>query len=98
MADPSVADLLDQAADLIESDGWWGHGAEPDADGNLVGHCSLTALTMIGRFPQVKVALALLQRRVGGDPLAWNDDPERTADEVIETFRKVAAEARWDES
>lgn len=89
------ADVLDAAADLLESDGWI-QGEEQTEHGR----CVVGALVgSVGEEASLRTFCAahdLLAVRVGPVPL-WNDEPERTADEVIETLRKVAAEARWSE-
>lgn len=86
-----VADLLDDAADLIERRGWC-QGRYQDTDGRL---CSVGALaaangdTLASYFPAVLV----LSRRVG-DVVGWNDALGRTEQEVLDTFRAAAKEVR----
>lgn len=85
-----VSEVLDGAADLIEAAGWW------DGTMGTSGHCAVTAIVhSVGTASEIEQALSPLRRRVGQPIPMWND--EHDADTVIETLRKVAAEARWTE-
>jgi hypothetical protein len=84
-----VADVLDDAADLLERKGW-----APGVGGG--GRCALGALYSVARATD-----ALRQRasRVLADSLGlpsgyriaqWNDDPARTKQQVLDAFRTAA--------
>ncbi len=86
--------LLD-AADLLERDGWC-QGAYQDDDGH---HCALGALDAVfGSKTSFKAidwsAYARVNERlqdaVGLQIVHWNDAKGRTAEEVISTLRKIA--------
>jgi hypothetical protein len=85
-----VADVLDDAADLLETHEW-----APGGDG---GRCALGALHSIARATRGlrRRALAALADSLGlpyGYMIpAWNDAPGRTKQQVLDAFR-VAAKA-----
>jgi hypothetical protein len=94
-----VADLLDDAADLLERGGWI-QGALEDRGA----HCALGALVFADPFNQYRLrARAALAEQVGLNPdragnwLAnWNDAPLRTRQQVLDTFRAAAKQERMD--
>ena len=81
--------LFAKAADLLERDGWC-QGTLMDADGKRCGAGALIGSTNGNDYWD---AVNEIRRAVGTHRVStWNDAPERTADEVIALFRKLAAE------
>lgn len=90
-----IADVLDAAADLIEPEEAWGKC-----------HCASTAISHAAgrRDPLDRNSQKFFARFLGLEiPTlafrsiwAWNDAPERTQTEVVETLRKAAQSARKD--
>lgn len=93
---PTVADILTQAADLLEERGWCQNRAE-DRDGHFCAVGALDAalgvvepyLTLGGLFSE---AVRALRAHIGTSVVCWNDAPGRTADEVIGLLRRAAAQ------
>lgn len=90
------ADALDKAADIIETRGLW----KGMNGGVLGGACVYTALGECDR-DLLSPAIELLGKELRGTRwqgliVRWNDAPETSKDEVVETLRSVAAEARVD--
>jgi hypothetical protein len=100
-----VADVLDAAADLIENVGHC-KGVASIYDGNgTTAYCALGAISkaaMSANFGSLYAAATnALKVEIWGNPLrppndisAWNDKSERTAAEVIDTFRRAAKDLR----
>jgi hypothetical protein len=89
-----VADVLDDAADLLERNGW----APGIGDG---GHCALGALYHVAgpshrRENQLAVdaLVAALGLERGYAVAVWNDDPGRTKQQVLDAFRAAAKQER----
>jgi hypothetical protein len=86
--------ILLEAADLIERDG---HCKDVLDDGQGR-HCALgaTYLSKDGRPTRMgraaHLAITHLQDMVGANVPAWNNHPDRTAEDVIATLRKCALE------
>jgi hypothetical protein len=83
-----VADVLDDAADLLECGGWI-QEALYDSEG---GFCSVGALYEVCEDPLVRNAaygalFPLNGRRSVAD---WNNDPLRTKQQVLDAFRTAA--------
>jgi hypothetical protein len=87
-----VADVLDDAADRLEREGW-----APGVGGG--GHCALGALYSVAGM----TALRQRASRVLADSLGlpyryriadWNDAPGRTKQEVLDAFRLAAKAER----
>lgn len=86
-------DVLREAADDLERNGWCQGIAENDAGE----HCASGAIVTADRFSNTLAWLAqrvLVEYLYPGFPissiLAWNDMPERTAAEVITAMREAA--------
>lgn len=78
----TVQRVLDEAADLIEREGWWQRGGGED------GYCPITALgTLPHRAGLLALAMTELRARVGGSIIEWNDEPGRTKAEVLALLR-----------
>jgi hypothetical protein len=100
-----VAAVLEQAADLIENVGHC-KGVASIYDGNgTTAYCALGAISkaaMSANFGSLYAAATnALKVEIWGNPLRqyediarWNDKPERTAAEVIDTFRHAAKDLR----
>jgi Fe-S-cluster formation regulator IscX/YfhJ len=87
-----VADVLDDAADLIERGGWIQNALYDHAGG----FCSVGALYEIcpTDFPRWRT-YAALRSVIGGRSLAeWNNDPSRTKQQVLDAFRAAAKQER----
>src|SRR5690242_9508575 len=93
---PRVKQIAAEAADLLESEGW-GQGHLQCEDGSycLFGaliHSATNQTENFGAWGNEVDAAAWAAIPEGAvDPVAWNDDPERTAQEVIDALRAVAA-------
>lgn len=79
--------LLD-AADYIEKHGWCQHSLQ-DPNGRV---CIFGAIDLVTADPDVLGnAVVRLSRQVSYYPItAWNDAPERTKQEVVDTLRAAA--------
>lgn len=95
MPEPTVPAVLTAAADLLEEKGWTRKVAE-DSQGR---HCLVGALfQVILNLPPNNGSIyydaleAVQQRLPGGRVVNWNDNPGRTAEQVIALLRRVAAE------
>lgn len=98
----NVAEVLDRAADRLMIDGW----VQRDLH-NVGGHCALGALEMVtihelAYFPEaltirdnaIDALLEHLNHTDAWHLAAWNDEPGRTADEVIDMMRHCAKALR----
>ena len=89
----TVADVLREAARIIEEFGWWQSG-NPDRS---YGHCAMTAVSQASNDDDAlsSQALYVLRRSLGLGrwPDAWNDEPDRTEAEVIAALRNAADQA-----
>lgn len=106
-APTTVAEVLEQAADRIEERGWT-QGAYLRTDGTCCarGAIRLTLGGEVGEnFDEDKLYVSdggdfecdviwTLHHELDTSLMEWNDDPERTADEVIALLREVAAAER----
>lgn len=103
--DPTVAEVLERAADLLEEYDWCQGEFAKDSDGCAVvwesdkaqSFCALgvayRAWSDLGQphFPLVTSMQGYLDVR---DVTAWNDEPGRTKAEVIAKLREAATLAR----
>jgi hypothetical protein len=101
-----VAAVLEQAADLIENVGHCKGSSSTHHGTEITAYCALGALNRAIAQANSRVALYAPARRamlveIWGNPLRssediarWNDKPERTAAEVIDTLRRAAKELR----
>lgn len=101
MADLTVAEVLDRAADLIEPEGKWVQGRYGAWDASFGGYCAFClygAVHEIGGHTDVtRAADGLLDAlTLGGigSAIDWNDAPDRTQTEVVANLREAAAKAR----
>lgn len=101
-----IADILDDAADLLEKKGW--------TTGNFTvfgRHCAVGAISGVtsndllraGACMQLAETLhmeglypysCMNKEAARGAIIRWNDGTKHSAQEVIDTFRKAAKEAR----
>lgn len=77
--------LLLRAANLIETHGHCKHVTR-DAAGR---YCLIEAIAECG-VSGFRKATSAIDDAVGRDCIEWNNAPERTAEEVISTMRRVA--------
>lgn len=97
----TATDLLDDAADLLEQRGWYQDGAQ-GPNGEL---CALSAIsvatnracvdenTLVHAMRAATQARAALRANIEPPHISvWNDHPDRTAAEVIQTLRDIAGE------
>ena len=97
MTDEQLADLVDDAADLIETDGWI-----QDAEHTDLGYCMIGALRrasgfhihMDGFSHFSSACEAIMNRMRINDIATWNDHDGRTKQEVLDNMRLVAKELR----
>jgi len=101
MADtPSVAEVLEQAAELLSKPGAWTQGRLSGGLGADKCFCALGALIEVSPvgFSAAEYLEKMLPRVTATDayrPLAkWNDTPGRTQEEVVAKLREAAALAR----
>ena len=97
------SELLDAAADCIERLGWT-QGRMRDECGVCLWGAIRTAsealneCSVIARFLEYRVVHRLSAMATGYLALAaWNDEPDRTKQQVLDLLRKAAKEAREDE-
>lgn len=102
------ADVLEQAADLVETVGWTqGSYLRTDhGDGTAVGYCTMGACRQVLRIPEDDIVMgfrtpayvaaihALIKQVNDPNIIGWNDTPDRTRDEVIEALRLAAKDLR----
>lgn len=98
------ADLASAAADLLEADGWIQEDYERKGEGRCLVGAVRTALYGGDDWSadEYLTEITVLERVVpesfrgdcgiGSAALRWNDDPNRTAGEVISRLRSVAEE------
>lgn len=96
-------EIIEDAADLIEK-GWCKRNYI-DADGNV---CAVEALWQVifadaqdhgtdyTRFKEVRNAINRVLPEPDMSIIGWNDDPDRTKQEVLDAFRLAAKDARRD--
>lgn len=105
-----AADLMEKAADLIETVGHAkgvsrSYGDKPDGTPGIIGYCLSGALSQVvmtdrafvGRFDtdyRPAYALNLIAEKVGYNPIFWNDEAQRTPGEVIDMLKHTAKELR----
>lgn len=94
-----VANLIEDTADLLERSGWCQHTPE-DSQGR---HCITGALGMVqpssGLASQVETVILKRIHKNGSKALqveTWNDYWKRTEQEVLDTLRQAAKDARTD--
>lgn len=100
----AVADVLDDAADYIEKNGWV--QCKPGRYVETGGDCASNALVEVGEWGETlqvaHAALASSAEIPGWSTLdqawnavqEWNDEPERTKQEVLDAFRLAAKSER----
>lgn len=100
--DPRVNEIRLKAADLLEKHGWvqgtWGRDGGPRC---MLGACRVAAgvnEANCGGDAEIRYGLAEIaalfsvEKATNGtvhSPVLWNDDPDRTAEEVIAALRAV---------
>lgn len=100
-----IADILDRAADRLSKPGAWTQGANArDADGRGVSPNNPAAVcwclsgvlySVEPRYSVAREANDFMNRYVlVSYAHHWNDAPERTQSEVIQTLRQAADKAR----
>ncbi len=96
----NVAEILEAAADWLECNGW--------VQGKYyqgMSSCSVGAILRVAKVSsmllnddecptEISEAISAMQKVAGGPLLHWNDQPERTAEEVVAAFRAAAAVER----
>lgn len=95
----SDTDILNKAADILTTGGWC-QGTYGELDSNSGPHCAKGALwrAMVEADVQsTDMRISWLSKLIieaanhRGNIVSWNDEPNRTASEVISTFRKAAS-------
>jgi len=86
----TLAEVINNAADLIEQRGLWkgGEGYTAGAETCVTLALDEAAGRDIRRFSE---SLNVMSDAVGGQLIRWNDAPERTREEVVATMRATAA-------
>lgn len=104
----NAADILERAADLLEPAGAWTQDAEArDADGNdidvfpmgeveheAVCFCAAGAIHRVSRVHYTRCPGHQFLTGIVGFIPDWNDAPERTQAEVVQTLRTAAELAK----
>jgi pyrimidine operon attenuation protein/uracil phosphoribosyltransferase len=97
-----MADLLDEAAAILEHDGW----CQADLHNDLGQHCAAGAITLAafradldhrGVYEQLTHdGIRALEVSLGGrvPVVDWNDTPGRTVQEVLDALRAAAKSER----
>lgn len=108
----SVADVLDAAADLLSKPGAWTQGAYArDADGNdlvsnddgvvvplqAVCFCLYGAVAYVEGETISESKAGQFLEGLNVSAIEWNDDPERTQDEVVAKLREAAQASRQEQ-
>lgn len=97
------AEILDKAADLIDSGGWW-QGGTPCFNSS---HCAATALNkaagalcgdnedifMQNKDLSYRIQYVVITRNFN-EITAWNDHPKQTKENVVSHMRFIASEYR----
>lgn len=96
----AAADLLREAADMIERVGWTQRAYASYKNGQCIGYCVVGALSAAskdstgpGALRVVSMAKTLLGDLVGPYISYWNDSPDQTKENVLSTLREVARRA-----
>lgn len=90
-----TSEVLNKAADALQADGWW-NPQVPAADLKATATCAANVIWYATGQDGVAAqpAQEALLRHIGGrrleDIFDWNDAPDRSAAEVIETLRAAA--------
>ncbi|MGI8682037.1 MAG: DUF6197 family protein [Mycobacteriales bacterium] len=96
----TVADVLDDAADYIETNGWCQKTMYAAGDGPHPAACAMGAILRTAPEGHWFVGRAIdeLAHTVGHtvrrSSVAWNDDPDRTEQQVLDMLRLAAKDAR----
>jgi hypothetical protein len=104
---PTIADILDAAADLIEPEGAWTQGVlgrdergcilTSNELGRAVSFCAAGAIQRAAGLPfqTPEGAHRFVRKVIGRKEIGyWNDRPRRTQAEVVAKLREAAALAR----
>ncbi len=86
----AAADLLDAAANLLEQEGWC-QGRIQTRDGK---RCAFAAIYSVPAEPWLRPVACEALHSITGAIDTWNDTFGQTAENVIATFRTVAADLR----
>lgn len=100
----SVSEVLDRAADLLESEGRWtqgalartkmGHCIGPE-EANSACWCALGAIMHVGKGLNLQPVIIAMRTITGGSAIGdWNDAPGRTQDEVVQALRSASQQAK----
>jgi len=92
---PSVAEVLEQAADRLSKPGQWGQGSGP-CKGQ---HCADTMIYTVAYDRELREkSRKFFAKHIGGathfDTYRWNDAKGRTQEEVVAKLREAADLAR----
>lgn len=81
VSEEKASALLKEAAALIREKGWCQRQLKSD-NGE---YCAMGAIeAKTERFDEFSAAKALMKQRIGGHSVTkWNDEPQRTKDEVL---------------
>ena len=85
----TTADVLNRAADLIDTMGWFHFPSGMTPDASTL--CAVEAISLAAPGPEYVVALDAFKDYLGTpNVMRWNDAYGRTADEVITALRAAA--------
>ena len=94
-----LAEVYERAAEYLEEYGWFGSGPNCNIDLHNAA-CMAIAIDKSAKGKSalacefVQEALELEGHTPAGAIFRWNDDPDRKADEVINTFHALANKLR----
>jgi hypothetical protein len=99
----TVPDLLEEAANLLETVGWVKGTQERRVDGSVIGYCAIGAMRAAAASQaSINVYMraedlfnAWVRREIGAIGIvAWNDDVAKGSSEIIDGMKQCAKDLR----
>jgi hypothetical protein len=99
----TVPDLLEEAANLLETVGWVKGTQERRVEGSVIGYCAIGAMRAAAAS-QASINVYMraedllndwVRREIGAASIVcWNDDLARSSSEIIEGMKQCAKDLR----